>query len=193
MFKIKTLLIFIISVTIHYASCGFSQTLELVEAFPDLTFTRPMFLTHSNDGTDRIFIVEQRGVIIVFPNDSNVSSSTTFMDIQGRVDDTGNEMGLLGLAFHPNYSSNRYFFVDYTHTSGGVRRTRISRFTTMAGNPNQADTSSELILMEITQPYSNHNGGMIIFGLDGYLYVGIGDGGSRGDPQNNAQNLWTQL
>lgn len=193
MFKTKTLLIFIISVSIHYASCGFSQSLELVEAFPNLAFTRPMFLTHSNDGTDRIFVVEQRGIIRVFPNDSNVSSTTTFMDIQGKVDDTGNEMGLLGLAFHPNYSSNRYFYVDYTNTTGGVRKTRISRFTTMVGNPNQADTSSELILMEITQPYTNHNGGMILFGLDGYLYIGMGDGGSGGDPQNNAQNLQSLL
>nr|MBC8485079.1 PQQ-dependent sugar dehydrogenase [Bacteroidota bacterium] len=170
MFKIKTLLIFIITFSIYNLSPILSQPLELVEAFPNLTFTRPVLLTHSNDGTDRIFILEQRGVIKVFSNDSNVSLSTTFMDIVGRVDDTGNEMGLLGLAFHPDYANNRYFYVDYTDSTGGIRKTRISRFTTMAGNPNQADTSSELVLLEIPQPYSNHNGGMIFFGLDGFLY-----------------------
>ena len=193
MFKIKTLLIFIITFSIYNLSPILSQPLELVEAFPNLTFTRPVLLTHSNDGTDRIFILEQRGVIKVFPNDSNISSSTTFMDIVGRVDDTGNEMGLLGLAFHPDYANNRYFYVDYTDSTGGIRKTRISRFTTMAGNPNQADTSSELVLLEIPQPYSNHNGGMIFFGLDGFLYIGMGDGGSGGDPQNNAQNLQSLL
>ena len=193
MLNIKSLLIFIISVTIHYASCGFSQPLELVEAFPNLTFTRPVFLTHSNDGTDRIFVVEQRGIIKVFPNDSNITSPITFMDIQGRVDDSGNEMGLLGLAFHPDYSNNRYFYIDYITTTSGVRKTRISRFTTVAGNPNKDDTNSELILLDITQPYTNHNGGMIMFGLDGYLYIGMGDGGSGGDPQNNAQNLQSLL
>jgi len=193
MLKIKTFLIFIITFSIYNISTILSQPLELVEAFPNLSFTRPVLLTHSNDSSDRIFVIEQRGVIKLFPNDSNVSSSTTFMDIVGRVDDTGNEMGLLGLAFHPDYANNHHFYVNYTDSSGGIRKTRVSRFTTMAGNPNQADTSSELVLMEITQPYTNHNGGMIFFGLDGYLYIGMGDGGSGGDPQNYAQNLQSLL
>lgn len=193
MLKIKLFLVLIIYVLIFNLQALFSQPLELIEAFPNLTFTRPVLLTHSNDGTDRIFVIEQRGVIKVFSNDSNVSSSTNFMNIEGRVDDTGNEMGLLGLAFHPDYSNNRYFYVNYTNSDGGIRKTRVSRFTTMAGNPNQADTSSEFIIMEITQPYSNHNGGMIFFGLDGFLYIGMGDGGSGGDPQNYAQNLQSLL
>lgn len=167
------------------SSTAFSQV-DFVNAFPNLSFSQPIYLTHSGDGTNRIFVVQQRGLIRVFPNDSLTSSIQTFLDLTNKVSQSGSERGLLGLAFHPNYASNRYFYVNYTRQSDGA--TIISRFTTQAGNPNKADSLSELILMTISQPYSNHNGGMVMFGMDGYLYIGMGDGGSGGDPNNNAQN-----
>lgn len=163
-----------------------NSQVNYVNAFPNLTFSLPLFLTHAGDGTNRIFVVQQRGLIRVFPNDSNTTSIQTFLDLTNKASQTGSERGLLGLAFHPNYSTNRYFYVNYTRSSDGA--TIVSRFTTQAGNPNKADSLSELILLTIPQPYTNHNGGMIMFGLDGFLYIGMGDGGSGGDPGNRAQN-----
>jgi len=145
-------------------------------------------MTHAGDGTNRLFVVQQRGIIKVFPNDSMTTNVQNFIDLSNIVSSSGNERGLLGLAFHPNYSSNRYFFVYYTRQSDGALR--ISRFTTQSGNPNKADSLSELNMLTIPHPtYTNHNGGCLMFSSDGYLYVGTGDGGSGGDPNNNAQNL----
>ncbi len=169
------------------SSYAFSQV-GFVNAFPNLSFSLPLFLTHAGDGSNRIFVVQQRGIIKVFPNDSLTTNVQNFIDLSNIVSSSGNERGLLGLAFHPNYSSNRYFFVYYTRQSDGALR--ISRFTTMAGNPNKADSLSELNMLTIAHPTnSNHNGGCLMFGADGYLYMGTGDGGSGGDPPNNAQNL----
>lgn len=156
-------------------------------AFPSLSFQAPVDLTHAGDGTDRLFVVEQPGRIRVFPNNDAVSVDqvSLFLDITDRVD-YGGERGLLGVAFHPNYKDNGYFYVNYSDDSGGD--TRVSRFSVKADDPNQADPASELVLLEIDQPYGNHNGGGVEFGPDGYLYIGVGDGGSGGDPQNNAQN-----
>ena len=137
----------------------------------------------ANCGDGRLFVVEQSGRIRFF-DPYNAGASTTFLDIQSRVGDNGNERGLLGLAFAPDYSTTGKFYVNYTNNSGN---TVISRFSVSA-NPNSADVNSEEILLTITQPYSNHNGGNIQFGPDGYLYIGMGDGGSGGDPQNYAQN-----
>ncbi len=164
---------------------------KTVVAFPRLSFTRPVDLQHPPDATNRIFVVEQAGVISVFPNDANTSSKNTFLDIRDKVDDTGNEEGLLGLAFHPNYQSNGYFYVNYTAEK--PNRTVISRFKTSTANPNQADPASELVLLTFEQPYSNHNGGQVSFGPDGYLYIAVGDGGSGGDPHSNGQNRSTLL
>ncbi|SIN70263.1 PQQ-dependent sugar dehydrogenase [Algoriphagus halophilus] len=165
--------------------------LAVVEAFPGLSFTRPVDFQNAGDNTNRVFVVEQRGVISVFQNESTVTSKSTFLDIEAQVDDSGNEEGLLGLAFHPNYSSNGYFYVNYTASS--PNRTVISRFSVSSANPNQADPSSELVLLEFEQPYSNHNGGQISFGPDGFLYIAVGDGGSGGDPKGNGQNRNTLL
>ena len=167
-----------------------AQGIQLVEAFPNIpNFTRPVVFTHAGDGTNRVFVVEQAGRIKVLANDSTTSSVTTFLDITAKVDDSSNEEGLLGLAFHPDYANNGYFYVNYIATpTGSYRRTRISRFQVSAGNPNAADTT-EFIIKEIFQPFSNHNGGNLMFGLDGYLYIGMGDGGSSGDPNNRAQHL----
>jgi glucose/arabinose dehydrogenase len=159
-----------------------------VEAFPELSFDRPVDLQHAGDGTDRIFVVEQRGVISVFPNDPETSDKTTFLDISDRVADhqTSNEMGLLGLAFHPDFESNGYFYVNYTASS--PRRTIIARFSVSDDDPDQADPDSEIEILSYNQPQSNHNGGQISFGPDGYLYIASGDGGGGGDPGNNAQD-----
>lgn len=165
----------------------FSQV-SFVNAFPGLTFSLPLFLTHSGDGTNRIFVVQQRGLIKVFPNDSLTSSSQTFLDLTNKASQSGNERGLLGLAFHPNYSTNRFFFVYYTRISDGALI--ISRFTTQSGNPNKADSLSELNMLTIPHSAnSNHNGGCLMFGQDGFLYAATGDGGGAGDLPNNAQNL----
>jgi glucose/arabinose dehydrogenase len=152
--------------------------------------SQPVVITHAGD--PRLFVVEQPGRIRVV-DDGNVLPAP-FLDITDRVDDDGNEQGLLGLAFHPEYADNGHFYVNYTHdpAGSGLDRTRISRFT-VGSNANVADPGSELVLMEFEQPFSNHNGGDIQFGPDGYLYIAVGDGGSGGDPQNNAQNPSTPL
>jgi glucose/arabinose dehydrogenase len=170
-----------------FAHCAaFSQSVQLVNAFPNLTFTQPVLVTHANDGSNRVFVVQQNGLIRVFPNDSTATAAPTFLNLSARIS-TGSERGLLGLAFHPNYATNGYFFVNYTQVNTG--RTIVARYSVDPLNPNQGDFNSELILLNIYQPYTNHNGGMVFFGLDGYLYISMGDGGSAGDPSNRAQNV----
>jgi len=163
-----------------------SAQYPIENAFPNLSFTRPVDLQHAGDGSDRLFVVEQDGRILVFDNDPAVSGTDLFLDIRPRVDDRGNEEGLLGLAFHPDYAENGYFYVNYT--ASNPERTVISRFEVSQSNPDAADVGSETVLLEFSQPFSNHNGGQVAFGPDGFLYIATGDGGSGGDPQNNAQN-----
>jgi hypothetical protein len=143
-------------------------------------------MTNSPDLTNRNFVVQQNGLIRVFQNDSNVNTSSTFLNVSNKIS-TGSERGLLGLAFHPNYASNGYFYIDYTQVTTG--NTIIARYRVSTTDPNKADSLSEQVLLNIYQPYSNHNGGNLLFGLDGYLYINMGDGGSAGDPGNRAQNL----
>lgn len=162
----------------------------MVEAYPNLRFTRPVDFQSPNDGTDRVFVAEQEGKISFFENDETVSETTEFLDISSKVDDNHNEEGLLGLAFHPNFRENGYFYVNYTASSS---ETLISRFTISSSDPNKADPGSELVLLRFDQPYGNHNGGQVAFGPDGYLYISTGDGGSGGDPKGNGQNLNTLL
>lgn len=155
----------------------------------DLTFqpiasglSQPLFVTHAGDGSGRLFVLERAGRIrIIDPGGS--LRSTAFLDIAALVGDGGSEQGLLGLAFHPNYGANGQFFVVYTDNGGAVILARYAA----SGDPNQADASSAQILLTVPQPASNHNGGMLTFGPDGYLYLGLGDGGGAGDPENNAQ------
>lgn len=165
-------------------------TYEIVDAFPELEFTRPVDLQHPGDGSGRLFVVEQRGIISVFANDSSVENAATFLDIEDQVDDAGNEEGLLGLAFHPDYENNGYFYVNYTTPDS---KTHISRFQVSSDDPDQADKSSEQVLLSFDQPYGNHNGGQVSFGPDGYLYIAVGDGGSGGDPEENGQDRTTLL
>jgi glucose/arabinose dehydrogenase len=164
--------------------------LTLQDAFPNLTFSSPVFLTHAGDNTNRIFVIEQPGRIKVFPNSQTASNAKTFLDITDRVV-YGGEMGLLGLAFHPDYANNGYFYVNYT--ADNPLRTIVARFK-VTSNPDSADKNSEFQILTFNQPYQNHNGGWISFRpSDGYLYIGTGDGGSGGDPQNNGQSIYTML
>ena len=133
------------------------------------------------EGSGRLFAVEKIGHIHIIENGQLIE--TPFLNIEERVNDGSNEMGLLGLAFHPDYAQNGYFFVNYTGSGGD---TFISRFQ-VSGDPNTANPSSELILLRLSQPFPNHNGGGLDFGPDGYLYAGLGDGGAAGDPFGNAQ------
>ena len=170
---------------------GAARGVALTKAFPSLPgFTAPVDLQAPADGTGRLFVVEQAGRIQVFPNNAGVGAAKRFLDIEAKVA-SGGEMGLLGLAFHPQYRTNRHFYVNYT--ADGPRRTIISRFTAKADQPNEADPASEVQLLTFEQPYSNHNGGQLAFGPDGFLYVGTGDGGAGGDPHGNGQKLTTML
>lgn len=164
---------------------------QVKAVFSKLSFTRPVDIQHANDNSNRLFVVEQEGIVSVFKNEASVSSKKTFLDIRSKVEDSGNEEGLLGLAFHSQYKTNGYFYVNYT--ANNPDRTVISRFKVSATNPDAADPASELILLTFNQPYSNHNGGQVSFGPDGYLYIAVGDGGSGGDPRGHGQNLKTLL
>ena len=162
-----------------------TEEIVIVNAFPALRFNRPVDLQSPEDNTNRIFVVEQSGLIRTFSNEPDVANMSTFLDIQARVDDSENEMGLLSMVFHPDFENNGFFYVNYT-----VSRdlSLVSRFQVSSVDANQADASSELILLSIPQPFTNHNGGQLAFGPDGFLYIASGDGGSAGDPQGNAQN-----
>ena len=167
-------------------------SMKLVRTFSNLRFSRPLFITYPNDGSNRLFLVEQGGKIYVFKNQPTTRTRTVFLDLSKKVSRRSNEEGLLGLAFHPNYKTNGYFYVYYSRGSGSAASV-VSRFKVSKNNADQADANSELKLMEFRQPYRNHNGGMIAFGKDGYLYISSGDGGSGGDPHNHSQNLGTIL
>ena len=138
-----------------------------------------------------MFATEQSGLISVFTDRQDATESSIFLDITDRVNEGGNEEGLLGLAFDPGYKSNGRFYVYYS--AANPRRSVLSRFSVIPDNPVKADRSSEFIILEIPQPYSNHNGGQLAFGPDGYLYVALGDGGRGGDPKSNGQNVATLL
>ena len=165
--------------------------MDVQVAFPQIEINRPVFMTYANDGTDRLFLVQQSGKIVVFANEPDVGEIQTFLDIEGRVSRQGNEEGLLGMAFDPDYPTNGYFYVYYSAAS--PRRSTVSRFSASSSNANRADASSEHVILEVGQPFSNHNGGMLAFGPDGYLYVSLGDGGSAGDPRRNGQDTTTLL
>ena len=178
-------------VSILTAPAGTAQSVALVRAFPRLTFNTPVFLTHAGDGTNRVFVVQQDGNILVFPNDSAVASGSTFLHITSKLSAVSGEQGLLGLAFHPQYKTNGYFYVNYT--APNPLRTVVARYRVLPDNPDRADSSSGFSIIEIGQPFTNHNGGMIAFGPDGYLYIGMGDGGSANDPDTNGQHRTTLL
>lgn len=162
-----------------------AQSVELLRVPGNVT--NPVAITNAGDGSERLFVTEQRGRIVIISN--NMAVPTPFLDIQSLVGCCG-ERGLLSVAFHPQFVSNGFFFVYYTDLSGG---TVVARYTRSSSDPNRADPGSAVVILRVEQPFSNHNGGPLKFGPDGYLYIGLGDGGSGGDPGNRAQNLTTLL
>ena len=165
--------------------------LDVEPAFPNLALDRMVYLTHAGDGSDRLFVLLQPGRIMLFPNDRSVESATVFLDIRERVSDRGNEEGLLGLAFDSDYATSGHLYLYYT--ASAPRRSVVSLFSVHPDDSNRADPASEQIILQMPQPFSNHNGGMLAFGPDGLLYIGVGDGGSAGDPRGNGQNPDTLL
>ena len=154
--------------------------------FPNLKFRHQTNLVQPDDGLGRIFITEQGGVVRVFPNEQLTPEAAIFLDISDRVSEEGKEEGLLGLAFDPHFSENGFFYVYYS--AAGPRRSVLSRFSTRLDNPNVASLDSELVILEVEQPFRNHNGGQLAFGPEGFLYIGLGDGGQADDPMGNGQN-----
>jgi len=176
--KFKLLILIIL-----FSNFSFSQSVILESFGP--SFSSPVEI--KNAGDERLFVVEKSGKIKILNPDGSVNS-TPFLDIEDRVSTNANERGLLGLAFHPNYPENPFFFVNYTNNSGD---TTISKFS-VSTDENIAN-ESETVLLVINQPYGNHNGGCLNFGPDGNLYIGMGDGGSGGDPQNYSQSTGSLL
>ncbi len=163
-----------------YTTPFFAQPNISIQTFGS-TFNNPVSIKHANDS--KLFVVERSGYIQIL-NDDGTTNTTPFLDIDTKVSNSGNERGLLGLAFHPNYPTTPYFYVNYIDNSGN---TVIARYTIT--NETTADSSSELILLNITQTDENHNGGELQFGPDGYLYIASGDGGGSGDPFDDGQDL----
>jgi len=148
---------------------------------------QPVLVTHAGDGSGRLFVIERAGRIRILNGDA--PAATPFLDIRSKVASTGGEQGLLGLAFHPAYESNGQLYVYYTDLSGSII---VSRYL-VTGDPDLVDPASESVLLTVPKSETNHNGGMLAFGPDGFLYVATGDGGGGGDPSNNAQTLTTLL
>lgn len=161
--------------------------IDLEHAFPRLRFQRPVFVTGAGDGSDRLFVAEQDGVIRVFANDESVTSSGVFLDIRERISREGNEEGLLGLAFAPDHAESGAFYVHYS-AAGDEATGVLARFRVSADDPDRADPDSEQVLLRQPQPWRNHNGGSVAFGADGMLYLSFGDGGAANDPRDAAQD-----
>lgn len=185
----------VVSLVLLVVSCGGNSdngstpprttipTLSLTQVATGLT--NPVGLESARDGSGRLFVPEQAGTIRILQN--GTVNAAPFLSI-GTLVESGGERGLLGLAFHPNFTANRKFYVNYTRRNAGQLQTVIAEYLVSAANPNQADTATERILLTLDQPFQNHNGGQLAFGPDGFLYIGLGDGGGSGDPQGNAQN-----
>jgi glucose/arabinose dehydrogenase len=190
--------ILFVSVIIAVAPNSVQSSSQEIQSSNQLNISLVPFAANLNDpvgianaGDNRIFVLERDGIIRIVRPDGTVKA-TPFLDITARVDSSHTEKGLLGLAFDPNYATNGHFYVNYTSDGGDFDHTRISRFQ-VSNNPDIADPNSEEILITVGQPYPNHNAGAIMFGPDGYLYITLGDGGDREDPENRAQTMTTLL
>jgi len=174
---------------------GFNElaeySLAVDRVFTGLDFKRLTNLEQPEDGSGRFFVTEQGGLIRVFPNRSDVTQASVYLDLTAQVSEKHNEEGLLGMTFDPKFKDNGFFYVYYSAST--PRRSVISRFSASIADSNLADLDSELVILEIPQPAGNHNGGQLSFGPDGYLYIGVGDGGRGGDPFGNGQNTGTLL
>jgi glucose/arabinose dehydrogenase len=195
----RGLLTVVASAVLFAASAGSPPFAAASEPPADLTltlfksgFTRPVAVRHAGDGTGRLFIVEQGGTIRIIENGQTLVPA--FLDLSTVVDDTDNEQGLLGLAFHLDYENNGFFYVNYTYDPGAAPdRTRVARYQVSAGDANLADPGSATTILDFQQNGSNHNGGDLHFGPDGYLYIAVGDGGGSEDPDDLAQDKGTLL
>ncbi|HNJ96078.1 MAG TPA: PQQ-dependent sugar dehydrogenase, partial [Ferruginibacter sp.] len=179
------MVLLISAVPFLFSASIFAQPVPVLVYSPVVTsgLSSPVDVVNAGDGSNRLFVVQQGGQVRIVSGGALLPGN--FLDIPDSISG-GGERGLLSIAFHPNYESNRYFFVYYTNTAGDLR---ITRFQTQAGNPNAADESTGVVILTIPHPtYSNHNGGKLNFGADGHLYFATGDGGSGGDPDNNSQN-----
>jgi quinoprotein glucose dehydrogenase len=167
---------------------------QLVQAWPKVKVNLPLALTVAPDGSRRNFVVQQRGKILLLPQDEAAAEAKVFLDLSGRkmeASDGAFEEGLIGMAFHPDFARNRKFFVCYTQQD--PKRSVVSEFQCDAANPDKADESTERVILEMPLPYWNHHSGNLLFGPDGFLYITVGDGGKRDDATRGAQNLFMLL
>jgi glucose/arabinose dehydrogenase len=176
--------------------------IEIKRVFPDLQVDRPVWMSEAPDDSERFFVVAQAGKILVVKKDSDGGDAKEFLNIEDRHPYFENEDGLMSIAFHPGFKTNGLFYIYYNQKNPADQhsqplnfpyRSVISEFKVSADDPDKADMSSERILLEVQQPFSNHKGGELCFGLDGYLYLGLGDGGAAGDPFGSGQNTSTLL
>ncbi|MDF1711522.1 MAG: PQQ-dependent sugar dehydrogenase [Akkermansiaceae bacterium] len=181
----KTLAAFLLTASFLLAA----PEIEITQTFKNQKIKLPVALAIPPDGTDRLFLVQQFGKITILPKDRDSDKEITFLDVTDRpLIKQQFEEGLLGLAFNPDYARNRKFYIYYSLQD--PKHTRVSEMQTFADDPNKADLSTERVLLEIPQPFWNHNSGNILFGPDGYLYIAIGDGGKSNDPQRFSQNTF---
>ena len=181
----KTIATFLLPASILLAA----PEIKIAETFKGQNIKLPVALAIPPDGTERLFLVQQFGKITILPNDRSSNEEITFLDVTERpLIKQQFEEGILGLAFHPDYAKNRKFYIYYSLQD--PKHTRVSEMQTFADDPNKADISTERVLLEIPQPFWNHNSGNIVFGPDGYLYIAIGDGGKANDPQRFSQNTF---
>lgn len=183
--------------TLDFQTTNVEPTAASVQVFPDTDkylwnliadgFAHPLALENAGDGSGRLFVVEQSGVIRIL--EQGVIRSVPFLDISSWVGSLGNEQGLLGLVFHPAFKENGYFYVNYTDRNGDTVVARYHSDVTLPVGQQAGDPVSELILLRVRQPYANHNGGDLLFGPDHMLWIGLGDGGSGGDPLGYGQSL----
>jgi len=176
--------------------------IELRPAFPQLKVERPVWISEAPDGSGRMFVVYQDGKILIVKKGSDGSGAKEFMDIESRGPHFSNEDGLMSIAFHPGFKTNNLFYIYYNQKNPADQHTQpqnypfrsvISEFKVSATDPDKADPGSERILLEVQQPFPNHKGGQVSFGPDGYLYIGLGDGGSGDDPFGSGQSTATLL
>ncbi|NOZ53533.1 MAG: PQQ-dependent sugar dehydrogenase [Gammaproteobacteria bacterium] len=166
-------------------------TIGLERVFENIDIESPLWLTQAPVADDDWYLLEKSGRIIRFKNENKVTKSRVFLDISDRVDNSTNEGGLLSMAFHPNYGDNQHVYLSYTR-SGSPLTSYVTRFKSLDGG-GSLSANSEHVVLKVPQPYTNHNGGHIVFGADSYLYIGLGDGGSGGDPKRHGQNVNTFL
>ena len=179
--------LFILAMGVGLAAEESLPVFQLKPAFPKLRFDRPVCLTQAGDGSERLFLVEQAGKIHVFQDGRDTPQTAMFLDLRSKTGIFSEEEGLLCMAFHPRFKENGRFYVYYCVEE--PRHTVLSEFRVSKTDPNRAVLASERVLLEISQPYSNHKGSTVVFGPDGYLYMSLGDGGDGGDPHGNGQNL----